>query len=59
MYIYIYIYIYPHQLLVAWTDGWMDRRIDVSDITVEYMDWWMLGWCYLLILRFGRKNGKL
>ena len=34
----------------------MDRRIDVSYITDEWMDGWMLGWCDFLILWFGGKR---
>ena len=38
---------------ICFMDGWMDRRIDVSYITDEWMDGWMLGWCDLLIMWFG------
>ena len=48
--------VYISTPIVGCMDGWMDRRIDVSDITVEYMDGWMFGWCCLLILWFGGKR---
>ena len=49
----IYTYIYIYTSIVDCMGGCMDRRIDVSDITVAYIDGWMLGWCYFLIFGFG------